>query len=64
MIEIGGLKKKHVGRGVVYRDSFDRKPQQGRITSFNHKFIFVDFGSRTMGRGEACDPMDLEWLKR
>jgi len=64
MIDIGNLKQKHVGRGVVYRDRPGGKPQQGIITSFNDKFIFVGFGTRTMGRGEACRPMSLKWLAK
>lgn len=61
-MKIKDVKFEHIGRGVVYRSAPDFKPEQGIITSFNEKNIFVSFGARTMGRGEACNPGDLEWL--
>ena len=62
-IDIKSLdKSRHLGKGVVYKTAPDYEPQQGYITSFNGSYIFVSFGTRTMGRGEACDPNDLEWM--
>ncbi len=56
MIKIEELKPEDVGRMVVYQ-SFDKK-EDGRITSWNDKYIFVDFDNT--GRGQACRPSDLE----
>ena len=60
-IDITKLTESDIGKGVVYKTAPDYEPQQGYITSFNKSYIFVAFGTRTMGRGEACDPSDLEW---
>ena len=61
-INIKELRLTDIGRGVVYRTAPNFEPQQGTITSFNDKFIFVSFGTRTMRRGEACAPEDLEFM--
>jgi hypothetical protein len=55
MIKIKELKPEDVGRMVVYQ-SFDER-KEGRITSWNDRFIFVDFDNT--GRGQACRPFDL-----
>ena len=57
MIKIKELKKEDVGRMVIYQ-SFDER-QEGRITSWNDRFIFVDFDNT--GRGQAVRPFDLEF---
>jgi hypothetical protein len=46
-----------IGAGVVYKP----ENRQGYITSFNNRFVFVAF-PRTMGRGQAVRPEDLEFL--
>jgi hypothetical protein len=46
-----------IGAGVVYKP----ENQQGYITSFNNRFVFVAF-PHTMGRGQAVRPEDLEFL--
>jgi FKBP-type peptidyl-prolyl cis-trans isomerase 2 len=58
MIKIKELKKEDVGKMVVYQ-SFDER-QEGRITSWNDIFIFVDFDNT--GRGQAVRPFDLEFI--
>ena len=57
MIKIKELKEDDVGRMVIYQ-SFDEK-EEGRITSWNDRFIFVD--SDNSGRGKACRPFDLQF---
>lgn len=64
MINIRKLNSKDISRGVVYKDMPKALPQQGVITSYNNHYIFVAFGNRTMGRGEACNPNDLEFISK
>lgn len=59
MIEISKLNEKDVNRLVVYM-SFNDRIEQGRVTSWNDKFIFVDYTN--VGRGVATDPKDLHFL--
>lgn len=49
-----------IGRGVVYRTAPNFEPEQGVITSFNDKYVFVRYGNGL--RGVATDPDDLDWL--
>jgi|SaaInlStandDraft_3_1057020.scaffolds.fasta_scaffold677915_1 hypothetical protein len=58
MIDIKTLNEKDIGRQVVY-STYNEK-EEGHITSFNDKFIFVDYGS-SCGRGIATDPQDLDF---
>ena len=44
-----------IGRIVIYRQK-----EQGRITSFNDKYVFVDYTNT--GRGVATSRQDLEWI--
>lgn len=60
MIQIDNLKPEDVGRLVVYRTAPDFLPQLGKITSWNSKWIFVDYTN--VGRGEATSPKDLEFV--
>ena len=57
MIDITKLNDSDIGRGVIYIPS----NEDGQITSYNDRFVFVAFGNRTRGRGEACNPEDLKW---
>lgn len=56
-----------IGAWVVYTDEVGAK-QQGRIKSFNHKFIFVvfhcdnDWDNFIDYTGQACDPESLELM--
>jgi hypothetical protein len=59
MIEITKLTPEDVGRLVIYRTAPTFEPQEGRITSFNDKYIFVDYTN--VGRGNATRPEDLEF---
>jgi len=59
MIDIKTLKENDVDRLVIYKNSRG-KLQEGRITSWNDKFIFVDFYNN--GMGAATNPKDLEFL--
>lgn len=60
MIDISKLTDKDVNRLVVYTPYVDAKVEQGRITSWNDKFIFVDYTN--VGRGVATRPTDLHFL--
>jgi hypothetical protein len=60
MINIEQLTEKDVGRNVTYTDGKKNK-EFGHITSWNKKFIFVDYGPRCCGRGIATYPKDLTW---
>jgi len=40
MIEIEKLNKKDIGRWVIYQP-FAGKPEEGRIKSWNDRFVFV-----------------------
>ena len=60
MIKIEELTPEHKDRKVVYKPSHNQNPQEGRITSWNDKFIFVDYDNT--GRGQATRPEDLEFV--
>ena len=49
-----------VGRAVVYRTAPQYLPEQGVITSFNDKYVFVRYGAKI--NSEATDPSDLDFL--
>ena len=50
-----------IDRKVVYLPSAKYgQLEEGRITSFNDHFVFVDYSNS--GRGVATNPFDLEFL--
>ena len=57
MINIQELKEEHKNRLVVYEPYKGAKLEQGRITSWNDSFIFVDY--QNVGRGQATPPEKL-----
>ena len=59
MIKIEKLKEEHKNRNVIYTDGTG-SIEEGHITSWNDRFIFVDYG-HNCGRGIATDPRDLEF---
>lgn len=59
MIDITKLTDKDVGRSVIYTPGYGPL-QDGVITSFNEKFVFVRY--RATGGGQATNPKDLEFL--
>lgn len=59
MINIEKLTELHKNRNVVYTDGTG-DIEEGHITSWNDRFIFVDYG-KSCGRGIATDPNDLEF---
>ena len=64
MINIKELKDNDVKRAVIYISNFMNgtgEVEQGHITSWNDKYIFVDYG-KNCGRGIATDPYDLEFM--
>lgn len=76
MIEIESLKPEDVGRSVKYTSH--NEWEYGRISSWNHKFIFVRYYEkriysikqdtirviqRSGQTAEATSPGDLEWLE-
>lgn len=59
MIDITQLTEFDKGRGVVYRSMGGDKIEDGVISSWNDKFVFVVYsGSR---QSAATRPEDLEW---
>lgn len=59
MIDIHALKESDRNRLVIHKNK-KGKIQEGRITSWNEKFIFVDFYDN--GMGAATNPKDLQFL--
>lgn len=59
MIDITKITNSDIGRVVVYVAYDGAKPEFGRITSFNSRFIFVDF--QNTGRGQATPPHLLKF---
>jgi hypothetical protein len=60
MIKIENLKESDKGRSVTYTDGVGDK-EFGHITSWNQRFIFVDYGHSGDQGGIATDPKDLMW---
>lgn len=58
MIDIDLLTYQDIGREVIYNK--ERENERGRITSFNHKYVFVRY--REGFCGQATDPNDLEFI--
>lgn len=48
-MEKGSLTPEHIGRMVIYENP--PKKEEGRITSYNDSFVFVDYDNT--GRGQA-----------
>ena len=64
MIDIKKLQDSDVKRAVVYISNYINgtgETEQGHITSWNDKFIFVDYGN-SCGRGIATEPDDLNFM--
>ena len=59
MICIETLKDDDIGKEVIYVDGVGSR-EIGHITSWNHKYIFVNYG-KTDGYGAATYPRDLYW---
>lgn len=59
MIDIKTLKENDIDRKVIYHNRVG-KIQEGRITSWNDRFIFVDYYNS--GTGAATKPEDLEFI--
>lgn len=60
MIDIAKIKETDIGRLVVYQVVPGAKREQGRITSFNTRFVFVDY--QNTGRGVATPPEKLNFV--
>ncbi len=59
MIHIEDLKKRDIGRAVIYRSSRGDKVEDGYISSWNREFIFVRYGASP--QAAATHPNYLEW---
>lgn len=59
-IDITILNETHKDRKVVYTAHEGAKIQEGRITSWNDTWIFVDYDNT--GRGQATPPSKLEFV--
>jgi len=55
MIDITKLTEEDKDRKVIFEN--DEKKEEGRITSWNNTFIFVDYDNT--GRGQATKPENL-----
>ncbi len=61
MINISDLKPEDKNRKVVYKPSHSSGSlEEGRITSWNDHYIFVDYSN--VGRGNATSPDKLEFV--
>lgn len=55
--------EKDVGRGVVYTGNYGGPLEEGVITSFNERFVFVRYKKQHPSQnGQATQREDLEWL--
>jgi len=62
MIKISELtKERDINRKVIYQPQSDHN-EEGRITSWNDSFIFVDYSNS--GRGIATRPEDLNFISK
>jgi hypothetical protein len=62
MINIEELRESDKGRIVVYKSGHGlAPPEKGTITSWNDKFIFVDYYGN--GGSTATKPINLTWDK-
>lgn len=50
----------HIGRAVVYQSHDEAPVEQGYVTSVNHRYVFVRYGSD--GQSKATRPEDLRWM--
>jgi len=62
MIDISKLTKEDVNRKVVYIAYEGAKPEEGRITSFTEKAVFVDY--QNVGRGQNTPANKLSFLSQ
>lgn len=55
--------EKDIGRGVVYTPEHGGPSEDGAITSFNERFVFVRYQDQHPGApGKATHHKDLRWL--
>lgn len=59
MIDIKSLKESDINRKVIHKKP-NGNSEEGRITSWNDRFIFVDFYNN--GMGAATNPKKLEFI--
>lgn len=50
----------NIGRGVVYRPYPGAVPEQGVITSVNHRYVFVHYTGDMAPKATRADT--LEWM--
>lgn len=60
MINITDLKEDDIGRKVIYQSHPLSKKEEGRITSFNKTWVFVDYDNT--GRGQPTPPKQLIFI--
>lgn len=53
------LRQEDIGRLVTYTSKGGDKIEHGRITSFNERYVFVDYDNT--GRGKATNYEDLNF---
>jgi hypothetical protein len=60
-LDLSRLTPVDIGRGVVYQSHATSPREDGVITSYNDRFVFVRYrGSETSKATSACD---LTWLR-
>ncbi len=57
MINLLELTQEDVGRNVIYHREFCNR-EFGKLSSWNHKYVFVRFKGPN---GEACEPEDVSF---
>jgi hypothetical protein len=51
-----------IGRSVTYQGGHPDDRDEGVITSFNERYVFVRYRKQhPSAAGQATDPADLEW---
>lgn len=53
------LKDSHIGKKVVFNDGWSK--ETGTLTSFNDRFVFINFPDDESGRGIACNPFHVKF---
>ncbi len=56
--------EKDIGRKVIYRDDIGpvEPPEEGVITSFNPRFVFVRYGGEATSKATRRE--DLDWVSK
>lgn len=70
MIHISDLKPEHVGQWVRWRGGHPDHREEGRIKSWNERYVFVVFKCDDNWErfedyaGQSCDPSNIDFMGR